>query len=195
MPIQPGSTIVFTKAEIKLRKFHEDLSIAALFTTIFSHVGLRGLVFRVDEDKICFIGPDEVYYTVESSAENLLAIEVVSSLEKAEELGVDDNPPDSRSLLTRIKPKLLAKDIVSVQPMTAPLGALFYLDYTYGTKHEQNKSNNRTSNTQRVGRFLRRTKPGKPYQRACCGYKCSRERKHDNSANSKGNLSTGCVKD
>lgn len=36
-------------------------------------------------------------------------------------------------VLRRVFPNLIANDIVSVQPMTAPVGAVFYLDYVYGT--------------------------------------------------------------
>lgn len=36
-------------------------------------------------------------------------------------------------VLRRVFPTLIANEIVSVQPMTAPVGAIFYLDYIYGT--------------------------------------------------------------
>jgi hypothetical protein len=36
-------------------------------------------------------------------------------------------------VLRRVFPNLIANEIVSVQPMTAPVGAVFYLDYIYGT--------------------------------------------------------------
>lgn len=36
-------------------------------------------------------------------------------------------------ILRRVFPNLIANEIVSVQPMTAPVGAVFYLDYVYGT--------------------------------------------------------------
>lgn len=36
-------------------------------------------------------------------------------------------------VLRRVFPNLIANDIVSVQPMTAPVGAVFFLDYIYGT--------------------------------------------------------------
>lgn len=36
-------------------------------------------------------------------------------------------------VLRRVFPNLIANDIVSVQPMTAPVGAVFFLDYKYGT--------------------------------------------------------------
>lgn len=36
-------------------------------------------------------------------------------------------------VLRRVFPNLIANEIVSVQPMTAPIGAIFYLDYIYGT--------------------------------------------------------------
>lgn len=36
-------------------------------------------------------------------------------------------------ILRRVFPNLIAHEIVSVQPMTAPNGAVFYLDYIYGT--------------------------------------------------------------
>lgn len=36
-------------------------------------------------------------------------------------------------VLRWVFPNLIANEIVSVQPMTAPVGAVFYLDYVYGT--------------------------------------------------------------
>jgi hypothetical protein len=36
-------------------------------------------------------------------------------------------------ILRRVFPNLIANEIVSVQPMTAPVGAVFYLDYIYST--------------------------------------------------------------
>lgn len=36
-------------------------------------------------------------------------------------------------VLRRVFPNLIANEIVSVQPMTAPVGAIFYLDYIYGS--------------------------------------------------------------
>lgn len=36
-------------------------------------------------------------------------------------------------VLRRVFPNLIANEIVSVQPMTAPVGAIFYLDLIYGT--------------------------------------------------------------
>lgn len=36
-------------------------------------------------------------------------------------------------VLRRVFPNLIANEIVSVQPMTAPIGAVFFLDYIYGT--------------------------------------------------------------
>jgi hypothetical protein len=38
-------------------------------------------------------------------------------------------------ILRRVFPNLIANEIVSVQPMTAPVGAVFYLDYVYGTNN------------------------------------------------------------
>jgi len=40
-------------------------------------------------------------------------------------------------ILRRVFPNLIANEIVSVQPMTAPVGAVFYLDYVYGTNKGQ----------------------------------------------------------
>jgi hypothetical protein len=37
-------------------------------------------------------------------------------------------------VLRRVFPNLIANEIVSVQPMTAPVGAVFFLDYVYGTQ-------------------------------------------------------------
>lgn len=36
-------------------------------------------------------------------------------------------------LLRRVFPNLIANELVSVQPMTAPVGAVFFMDYIYGT--------------------------------------------------------------
>lgn len=36
-------------------------------------------------------------------------------------------------ILRRVFPNLIANDIATVQPMTAPVGAVFYLDHIYGT--------------------------------------------------------------
>ena len=36
-------------------------------------------------------------------------------------------------ILRRVFPNLIANEVVSVQPMTAPVGAVFYLDYVYGS--------------------------------------------------------------
>jgi hypothetical protein len=36
-------------------------------------------------------------------------------------------------VLRRVFPNLIANEIVSVQPMSAPVGAVFFLDYVYGT--------------------------------------------------------------
>ena len=36
-------------------------------------------------------------------------------------------------LLRRVYPSLIANEIVSVQPMTAPIGGIFYFDLKYGT--------------------------------------------------------------
>jgi hypothetical protein len=40
-------------------------------------------------------------------------------------------------ILRRVFPNLIANEIVSVQPMTAPTGAVFYLDYVYGSSKGQ----------------------------------------------------------
>jgi hypothetical protein len=40
-------------------------------------------------------------------------------------------------VLRRVFPNLIANEIVSVQPMTAPVGAVFYLDFIYGTTKGQ----------------------------------------------------------
>lgn len=40
-------------------------------------------------------------------------------------------------VLRRVFPNLIANEIVSVQPMTAPVGAVFFLDYVYGTTKGQ----------------------------------------------------------
>lgn len=36
-------------------------------------------------------------------------------------------------VLRRVFPNLITPELISVQPMTAPIGAVFYLDYVYGT--------------------------------------------------------------
>lgn len=45
-------------------------------------------------------------------------------------------------VLRRVFPNLIANEIVSVQPMTAPIGAIFYLDYEYGTTKGQTTAGN-----------------------------------------------------
>ena len=45
-------------------------------------------------------------------------------------------------VLRRVFPNLIANEIVSVQPMTAPVGAVFFLDYIYGTSKGQTKEGN-----------------------------------------------------
>lgn len=45
-------------------------------------------------------------------------------------------------ILRRVFPNLIANEIVSTQPMTAPIGAVFYMDYIYGS----NKGATRTGN-------------------------------------------------
>lgn len=37
-------------------------------------------------------------------------------------------------VLRQVFPNLIAHDLVSVQPMNAPIGAIFYLEYLYGNK-------------------------------------------------------------
>jgi len=45
-------------------------------------------------------------------------------------------------ILRRVFPNLIANEIVSVQPMTAPTAAVFYLDYVYGTTKGQTQAGN-----------------------------------------------------
>lgn len=45
-------------------------------------------------------------------------------------------------VLRRVFPNLIANEIVSVQPMTAPVGAIFYLDLIYGTTKGQTIAGN-----------------------------------------------------
>lgn len=45
-------------------------------------------------------------------------------------------------VLRRVFPHLIANEIVSVQPMTAPVGAVFFLDYIYGTTKGQTVAGN-----------------------------------------------------
>ena len=45
-------------------------------------------------------------------------------------------------VLRRVFPNLIANEIVSVQPMTAPVGAVFFLDYIYGTNKGGTQSGN-----------------------------------------------------
>jgi hypothetical protein len=45
-------------------------------------------------------------------------------------------------VLRRVFPNLIANEIVSVQPMTAPVGAVFFLDYIYGTTKGQTTQGN-----------------------------------------------------
>lgn len=45
-------------------------------------------------------------------------------------------------VLRRVFPNLIANEIVSVQPMTAPVGAIFYLDLIYGTSKGATQAGN-----------------------------------------------------
>ena len=45
-------------------------------------------------------------------------------------------------VLRRVFPNLIANEIVSVQPMTAPVGAVFFLDYVYGSTKGQTSQGN-----------------------------------------------------
>lgn len=45
-------------------------------------------------------------------------------------------------ILRRVFPNLIANEIVSVQPMTAPIGAVFFLDYVYGTSKGSTQAGN-----------------------------------------------------
>lgn len=45
-------------------------------------------------------------------------------------------------LIRRVFPAKIAPDIVSVQPMSLPSGAIFYMDYTYGSNIKQTKKKN-----------------------------------------------------
>ncbi len=45
-------------------------------------------------------------------------------------------------VLRRVFPNLIAHDLVSVQPLTAPIGAIFYLDFLYGTTKGQTTQGN-----------------------------------------------------
>jgi hypothetical protein len=54
-----------------------------------------------------------------------------------ETLSKNQGPPKKLTNFTfpvvrRVFPSLLAQEIVSVQPMTAPVGGVFYQDYSYG---------------------------------------------------------------
>lgn len=45
-------------------------------------------------------------------------------------------------VLRRVFPNLIANEIVSVQPMTAPVGAVFFFDYKYGSNKGQTTAGN-----------------------------------------------------
>lgn len=45
-------------------------------------------------------------------------------------------------LLRRVFPNLISNDLVSVQPMTAPIGAVFFLDYLYATSKGATQAGN-----------------------------------------------------
>lgn len=45
-------------------------------------------------------------------------------------------------ILRRVFPNLIANEIVSVQPMTAPVGAVFFLDYVYGVSKGATQAGN-----------------------------------------------------
>jgi len=39
----------------------------------------------------------------------------------------------------KVSPSSIAQEIISVQPMKAPVGSIFYLDLRYGANHALNK--------------------------------------------------------
>lgn len=114
-----GKAFVFQRDGVNIRLINEMLS-QMRFTLLKSQYGQRGLVYDIDETWIFFIGADSKYYKIENTETNKEAICVVETLEEAKSLGSNDLPP---------KEVLLAQDIVSVQPMSLPVGSLFYLDY------------------------------------------------------------------
>lgn len=121
-----GKAFVFQREGVTIREINESTSFSnKTFTTLKSQYGQRGLVYDIDETWIFFIGADTKYYKIENNETNKEAIVVVETLEEAKSLGSNDLPPKEESLFRK------AQEVVSVQPMTAPVGVLFYLDYQY----------------------------------------------------------------
>ena len=84
-----------------------------------------------------------VSYIPESDADyEVLADGVIWILDRSQ-IFVDDEVPEKlkRSsfafpAMRRIFPSLIAQQLVSIQPMTMPMGSVFYMDYKYGPGSE-----------------------------------------------------------
>jgi len=57
--------------------------------------------------------------------------------------GKEYTRPQTKGLETRpsFEPTLIASELVSVQPMSAPVGNLFYIDFVYGDSEEDDNNN------------------------------------------------------
>ena len=130
MPLEPGDAFVFNTKGVLINHVVRPDNIGWL-THWASHVGLRGLIYKVEDAKIFFIGADEKYYWFDVNASN--KVDLVHSPEESKRCQENNNPPIKEELvLTKLPQRLIANKILSVQPMELPTGLLFYLDYTYG---------------------------------------------------------------
>lgn len=79
--------------------------------------------------------------------------------------GKATRPPSAFAmpLIRRVFPTLLANQLVSIQPMTAPSATCFYLDYTYGDKKTVQYS---ASNGKTAGNDTQETTKARPH-RSC----------------------------
>ena len=129
-----GKSFVFQRDGVTIRHVVNNSNyIHKFFTTLKSQYGQRGLVYDLDETWIYFIGADGVYYKIENTDTNKEAICVAETLDEAKSLGSNDLPPKEDSLIRRVTvPPLTRNDLVSIQPISAPVGLIFYQDYQYG---------------------------------------------------------------
>lgn len=86
---------------------------------------LEGMPDRTDRERYV-LGTTAIL--MENQAQHLQALS-----EDTRTLNVGNFTKFIFPILRRVFPNLIANEIVSVQPMTAPVGAVFYLDYVYGT--------------------------------------------------------------
>jgi hypothetical protein len=86
---------------------------------------LEGLPARTEQDRYT-LGVTAIL--MENEAQHLRSL-----TEETRQVNVGSFTKFIFPVLRRVFPNLIANEIVSVQPMTAPVGAVFFLDYIYGT--------------------------------------------------------------